>query len=33
VSVVAQGLAVRDAIALDAPDDLKEAAARWLVGG
>jgi AcrR family transcriptional regulator len=33
VPVVAQGLAVRDRIALDAPDDLKEAAARWLIGG
>ena len=31
--VVAQGLSVRDEIAMDAPDSLKKAAARWLVSG
>jgi len=33
VDVVAQGLSVRDEIAMEAPDELKEAAARWLTGG
>lgn len=33
IPVVAQGLVMQDPVALDAPQDLKDAAASWVAGG